>query len=403
MDAAGQGLGFASVKEAFAVKALVLSGGTAVRFRPISWSMPKQLVPIANKPILEHVLEGIVALGVTEIGIVVGDQADTVAEAIGDGSRFGARITYLSQARPLGLAHAVRIARPFLGDDDFVLYLGDNVLPDGITAIAEEFAARRPAAQIVVQKVADPSAYGVAEVAPDGTVRALVEKPSEPRSDLAVVGVYFFTAAIHRAVAAIRPSARGELEITDAIQWLIGQGAEVRARGYRGFWRDAGQVDDALECNRRLLDELRPAIAGAVDAASDLVGAVVVERSARVVRSRIEGPVIVGAGTLVEDSQIGPYTSIGMGCVVSDSRISDSIILDGASLSSVRSVRDSIIGRSATVGPLGEGDPPHRLVVGDLTRIELASRKYGSSPETRTPSSTTEQIGSWPVDRRAGR
>jgi glucose-1-phosphate thymidylyltransferase len=362
-----------SIKETFVVKALVLSGGSAVRFRPISWSMPKQLVPVANKPVLEHVLGNITEIGVTDIGIVVGDWAEEIAEVIGDGSRFGARITYLRQDRPRGLAHAVRLAHEFLGDDDFVLHLGDNVLQDGYADVAEEFRARRPASQIVVQKVTDPRAYGVAEVNPDGTVQRLVEKPRQPRSDLAVVGVYFFTAAIHEAVAAIEPSARGELEITDAIQWLLGKGADVRAREYEGFWKDAGQVDDALECNRRLLSELRPSVAGEVDDASDLRGRVVIEAGARIVRSRVVGPAIIGAGSLVEDSQIGPNVAVGPGCVVRTTRLADSIVLDGASISGASGLRESLIGRSATIGRSGDGEVHHRLVVGDHARVEIAA------------------------------
>ncbi len=354
------------------MKALVLSGGSAVRFRPISWSMPKQLIPIANKPVLEHVLNSITDLGVTEIGIIVGDWGERIAEAIGDGSRFGTRITYIHQEQPLGLAHAVKLGREFLGDDDFVLYLGDNILPDGMGDIAQEFRERRPATQLVVQKVADPRAYGVAEVDADGTVSRLVEKPQEPRSDLAIIGVYFFTAAIHEAVDAIQPSARGELEITDAIQWLLAGGADIRAREYAGYWKDAGQVGDALDCNRRLLSDLTPSVEGDVDDESELRGCVVVGAGARVVRSRIEGPVVIGAGTLVEDGLIGPNVSIGADCVVRGTRMSDSIVLDGASITAVLGLRDSVIGRSAEIGPGDGGDERHhRLVVGDNARIEI--------------------------------
>src|SRR6202020_633052 len=211
------------------MKALVLSGGSGTRLRPISYSMPKQLIPVANKPVLEHVLENICDLPVAEIGIIVGDWAPQIAAALGDGARSGKRLTYTPQDQPLGLAHCVKLARPFLGDDDFVMYLGDNMLLSGITKVAAEFRSRRPAAQIVVDNVAHPSAFGIAEVDENGTVRKLVEKPRHPRSDLALIGVYFFTAAIHQAVSGIRPSVRGELEITDAIQWLLASGAEVRA------------------------------------------------------------------------------------------------------------------------------------------------------------------------------
>lgn len=355
------------------MKALVLSGGSGVRFRPFTYSMPKQLIPIANKPVLEYVIADIRRLGVTEICLVVGEWQDAIFAAIGDGARFGANITYIRQDQPLGLAHAVRIARPFLRGDDFVMYLGDNILTEGVAQIAAEFRRRRPAAELVLHKVADPSAYGVAEVDAGGSVRRLTEKPARPRSDLAVVGVYFFTAAIHEAVGAIAPSARGELEITDAIEWLITQGADVVAREFAGFWRDVGQADHALECNRRLLGDLRPAIAGLVDTASEVRGPVVIAPGARVVRSRIDGPVIVGTGTLVEDSWIGPGTAVGSDCVLRATDLSDSIVLDGAHIRTARGLHGSLIGRCATVGPGEPAESGHRLVVGDHARIEIAA------------------------------
>ncbi|MFQ6194416.1 glucose-1-phosphate thymidylyltransferase [Streptomyces sp. NPDC000405] len=355
------------------MKALVLSGGTGTRLRPFSYSMPKQLIPVANKPVLEHVLENIAELGVTEIGVIVGDWLTEIDRVVGDGSRFGVRITYIRQDAPRGLAHCVALARPFLGDDDFVMYLGDNMLPEGIGAVAEEFRATRPAAQVVVHKVPDPRAFGVAETAADGTVLRLVEKPAHPRSDLALIGVYFFTPAVHEAVAAIEPSARGELEITDAIQWLVEQGARVRASEYAGYWKDTGRTEDVLECNRRLLDALEPRVAGEVDDASELIGRVVVEAGARVVRSRIEGPVVIGADTVVENSHIGPYVSLGRGCLLRATGMSDSIVMDGASISGIPGLRGSLIGRSAVVGPSEHVASHHRLVVGDHTRVEVAA------------------------------
>ncbi|MER6528537.1 glucose-1-phosphate thymidylyltransferase [Streptomyces sp. NPDC001508] len=355
------------------MKALVLSGGSGTRLRPFSYSMPKQLIPIANTPVLEYVLRNILDLGVTEIGVIVGDRGPEIRQALGDGSRFGARLTYIQQDAPLGLAHTVAIARDFLGDDDFVMYLGDNMLPEGIAGIAEEFAAHRPAAHVVVYKVPDPRAFGVAELGPGGEVLRLVEKPQQPRSDLALMGVYFFTAAIHEAVRAIEPSARGELEITDAVQWLVSAGADVRAGQYEGYWKDTGNVEDVLECNRHILERLRPHMAGAVDDASVLAGPVVVEEGARIVRSRVEGPVIIGAGTLVEDSHIGPHTSIGRGCTVSGSRLEYSIALDGASVTGVQGLRSSVIGRSARVGTSEQSTDGYRLVVGDHTRVEVAA------------------------------
>jgi glucose-1-phosphate thymidylyltransferase len=354
------------------MKALVLSGGSGTRLRPLSHSQPKQLLPVANRPILEYALDNLRALGVTEIGIVVGDGAAAIAETIGDGARWGARVSYLWQEQPLGLAHAVQVAEPFLGSDEFVLYLGDNVLPDGLGQLTAEFGRFRPAAQLAVRKVPDPANFGVAELDPDGRVRRLVEKPAAPVSDLALIGVYVFTPAIHAAVRSIVPSARGELEITDAVQWLLARGERVRAMEYRGFWRDAGQPEDLLECNRRLLSTVPPRVAGTVDAASRLDPQVVVEAGARVTRSRVEEATIIGAGTVVEDSHIGPYTSIGRDCLVRDTELADSIVLDRASIVGVSGLRRSLIGRQASIargaGPAGGS----RLLVGDHTGIELA-------------------------------
>ncbi|MEW2428679.1 glucose-1-phosphate thymidylyltransferase [Micromonospora sp. NPDC047644] len=353
------------------MKALVLSGGSGTRFRPLSHSMPKQLLPVANRPVLELVLETVSGLGVTEIGVVVGRWGPDIRAALGDGQRFGVPITYLHQDQPRGLADCVRLARSFLGDDDFVMYLGDNVLPDGVADIAADFRVHRPAAQIVVHKVSDPQEFGVAELDPHGTVLRVVEKPARPRSDLAMIGVYFFTAAVHEAVAAIDASTRGELEITDAVQWLLASGADVRASVYDGYWKDTGQVDDLLDCNRRMLADLTPGVAGDVDPASILTGQVVVEPGARVVRSRIDGPAVIGAGTLVEDSTVGPFTAVGPDCALRRCSVADSVVLAGATISAVPPLARSLIGRAATVSA-GDG-LAHRLVIGDDTRIELAA------------------------------
>jgi glucose-1-phosphate thymidylyltransferase len=323
--------------------------------------------------VIEYVIENIRDAGVTEIGVIVGERAAEIASVLGDGSGQGVTIVYIRQEQPLGLAHCVVLAREFLGDEDFVMYLGDNMLPEGIAALAGEFTAARPDAQVVVHKVSDPSLFGVAELGEDGAVLRLVEKPRGLRSDLALVGVYFFTKAIHHAVDAIRPSARGELEITDAIQWLLTHGGAVRASEYGGYWRDIGRVEDVLECNRRILEGLRRRVAGDIDCRSVVAGPVVVEPGVRVVRSRVEGPAIIGAGTVVEDSHIGPHTCIGLNCVFRRSQVEYSIVLEGATVSDVRGLHGSLIGRSATVGITGDGKPQHRLIAGDHTRIEFAT------------------------------
>ena len=269
------------------MKALVLSGGSGTRLRPITHTSAKQLVPVANKPVLFYGLEAIAAAGVTDVGIVVGDTAQAIEAAVGDGSEFGIKVTYIRQQAPLGLAHAVLVARDFLGDDDFVMYLGDNFIVGGITAIVEEFTASRPAARIMLAKVSDPRAFGVAELdAATGRVKNLEEKPKQPKSDLALVGVYLFTPAIHEAVASLKPSLRGELEITEAIQWLLDNGRTVNSTTITGYWKDTGNVTDMLEVNRLVLEGLEPRIDGTVDDACEIIGRVVV--GGRRDRDRVE-------------------------------------------------------------------------------------------------------------------
>ncbi|MGW4941993.1 glucose-1-phosphate thymidylyltransferase [Actinoplanes sp. NPDC004185] len=351
------------------MKALVLAGGSGTRLRPFSHSLPKQLIPVANRAVLSYVLGNVRAAGVTEVGIIVSNGAEAIRQAFGDGADHGMRLTYLTQSQPLGLAHAVRVARPFLGVDDFVVHLGDNMLADGIAETVARFRRDRPAAHLVVQKVADPRAFGVVELDARARVRRLVEKPSEPRSDLALVGVYVFTAAVHAAVDAITPSARGELELTDAVQWLVDRGADVRADEYAGFWKDVGTVADVLECNRYMLGGQWGRIDGRVDTHSTIGPGVVVEAGASVVRSRIQGPAIVGAGALVEDSLLGPHTAVGAGCRVRGSEVADSVLLEGASVTAVLRLVGSILGRGAVV--TGGGSAGHRLVLGDHGAVTL--------------------------------
>ncbi|MFF8293758.1 glucose-1-phosphate thymidylyltransferase [Streptomyces sp. NPDC016309] len=355
------------------MKALVLSGGSGTRLRPLTHTSAKQLVPVANKPILFYVLEGIAEAGVTDVGIIVGDTADEIRAAVGDGSRFGISVTYIPQHQPLGLAHAVRIARDWLADDDFVMYLGDNFLLGGIGRQLEDFRTRRPAAQIMLTRVPDPSAFGVVTLDEAGRVTGLEEKPKFPKSDLALVGVYFFTAAVHDAVAAIRPSARGELEITDALQWLLDQGLDIASSTVDGYWKDTGNATDMLEVNRSVLDGLTPYCAGSVDEESELVGRVVIEEGAVVVRSRIVGPAVIGRGTRVEGSYIGPFTSVADDCAVIDSEIEYSIILAGAAIDGVRRIEASMIGRQARVTPAPRTPQAHRLILGDHSKVQIRS------------------------------
>jgi len=356
------------------MKALVLSGGSGTRLRPITHTSAKQLVPVANKPVLFYGLEDIAAAGVTDVGIVVGDTAPAIEAAVGDGSRLGIKVTYIRQHAPLGLAHAVLIARDFLGDDDFVMYLGDNFIVGGIAALVEEFAATRPEAQIMLARVSDPRSFGVAELdAVTGQVKGLQEKPRAPKSDLALVGVYLFTPAIHEAVASLKPSWRGELEITEAIQWLLDNGRTVKSTTISGYWKDTGNVTDMLEVNRLVLESLEPRLDGAVSEDSEIIGRVVVEEGATVAGSRIVGPAIVGAGSTVTDSYIGPFTAIEDGCSIEDSEIEYSILLSRASIRGVRRIEASLIGHDTVVTPAPRVPRAHRLVLGDHSKVQISS------------------------------
>jgi glucose-1-phosphate thymidylyltransferase len=355
------------------MKALVLSGGSGTRLRPITHTSAKQLVPVANKPVLFYGLEAIAEAGVTDVGIIVGDTAPAIEAAVGDGSKFGLKVTYIRQLAPLGLAHAVLVARDFLGDDDFVMYLGDNFIVGGIAGLVEEFAKSRPEAQIMLTRVSNPKSFGVAELDEAGRVRNLEEKPKQPKSDLALVGVYLFTPAIHEAVADLKPSWRGELEITEAIQWLLDHDRTVNATTITGYWKDTGNVTDMLEVNRLVLEGLEPRLDGAVSDDCEIIGRVVVEDGATVSGSRIVGPVIIGAGSTVTGSYIGPFTAIEEDCSVEESEIEYSIVLSRTSIRGVRRIEASLIGHDAEVTPAPRVPRAHRLVLGDHSKVQISS------------------------------
>ena len=358
------------------MKALVLAGGAGTRLRPITHTSAKQLVPVANKPILFYGLEAIAAAGIREVGIIVGDTRDEVMAAVGDGSRFGLAVTYLPQDAPLGLAHCVLIAREFLGDDDFVMYLGDNLLEQDLDAFVRRFTAARhelapPSAQILLKQVPDPHRFGIAELDAAGDVVRLVEKPADPPSNLALVGVYLFDPTIHTAVASITPSPRGELEITDAIQWLIDNGHRVRAEQLEGWWIDTGKLTPLLEANRLLLEKIETRIDGSVDETSTLDGRVIVEAGAVLVGARVRGPVTIGARTRIEHSFVGPFTAIGAGCTVRNAEIEHSVIMDGSSIVDVPRLEDSLIGREAVVTRSQTRPRALRLMVGDHCQVDI--------------------------------
>ena len=355
------------------MKALVLAGGAGTRLRPLTYTSAKQLIPVANKPVLFYGLEAIRDAGITDVGLVVGDTASAIRAAVGDGSAFGIDATYIGQDAPLGLAHAVLVAREFLGDEDFVMYLGDNFIIGGISGLVDEFRAARPDAQIMLTRVPDPRQFGVAELDDAGHVVGLEEKPARPKSDLALVGVYMFTPAVHEAVRQLKPSWRNELEITEAIQWLIEKGRKVTSTLISGYWKDTGNVTDMLEVNRMVLESVEASQRGVVDEASELIGRVVIGKGARIAGSRIVGPVIVGAGTTITDSYIGPFTSVAEDCDIADSEIEYSIVLRGASIQGVRRIEASLIGHEVEVTPAPRVPRAHRLILGDHSKVQISS------------------------------
>ncbi len=298
------------------MRALILAGGKGTRLRPITFTRAKQLVPVANKPILFYAVEAIRDAGITEIGVIVGDTADEVRTALGDGSRWGVSFTYIPQEAPLGLAHAVKIAEEYMAGESFVMYLGDNLIKDGITRFVEEFDSNDADAQILLAHVPNASEFGVAELAEDGSILRLIEKPQDPPSDLALVGVYLFNHRVFEAVNAIEPSARGELEITDAIQWLVDNRCSVLPHIIGGWWKDTGKLEDMLEANRTVLDGIETDIAGETDATSEIHGRVRVGVGTRLQNSIVRGPAVIGESCEIVNAYIGPYTSLGDGCKV---------------------------------------------------------------------------------------
>jgi glucose-1-phosphate thymidylyltransferase len=352
------------------MRGLIAAGGHATRLRPLTYSLPKQLISVANKPIIFYVLEDLADAGITEVVIVVAPHsADAIRTTVGDGSRFGQKITYIVQAEARGLADVVLVAEDALGDEPFVMYLGDNVLEGGVRALVEEFERERPNASILLTKVEHPEALGVAVLDEDRVVR-LVEKPKEPISDLALIGVYLFDKNVWESAKSIEPSFRGELEITDTIQHMIDRGLAVRPHVHHGWWLDTGKKDDMLEANRTILETLERSVHGTVED-STIEGRVVVADGARVVRSQIRGPAIVGTGTEIVDSYIGPYSAIGDGCVVTDAEVEHSILLDGSQITGVRRVTDSIFGRDAKATRVEATPRAYRFMIGDDSSVDV--------------------------------
>jgi len=355
------------------MKGLILSGGKGTRLRPITYTSAKQLVPVANKPVLFRVIEAIKEAGITDIGIVVGETAPEIKAAVGDGSRWNVQITYIRQKEPLGLAHAVKISRDFLTNDRFVMFLGDNVIEGGISPLIRQFGESDWNSQIVLTRVPNPQQFGVAELN-EGRIVRLVEKPRNPPSNLALVGIYMFDQTIFKAVDSIAPSWRGELEITDAIQWLVEQNYTVYPYVHEGWWIDTGKMEDMLDANRLVLDELEPYEAGYVDRDSKLVGKVTLEQGAEIINSVIRGPAIIGQETRIINSYIGPFTSIHHHCVIRDSEVEHSIVMENSQILDIpQRIEDSLIGCNVEITRSPLKPRAHKLILGDNSRVGIIS------------------------------
>jgi glucose-1-phosphate thymidylyltransferase len=356
------------------MKGLILSGGKGTRLYPLTYTRAKQLIPVANEPVLFRVIRAIRDAGISEIGVVTGDTDAEIRAAVGDGSRWGVRVTFIPQESPAGLAHAVKISQDYLGEDRFVMFLGDNVIEGGISTLIEQFAHSEWNSQIVLTRVPDPQHFGVAELNEDGSIKQLIEKPSDPQSDLALVGIYMFDASVFDAVSGIEPSRRGELEITDAIQWLVTHGYGVHAYVHRGWWIDTGKPLDMLSANAHVLDEMNPGVDASAEVASDSeVGRrVTLQPGVQIRNSTVRGPSIIGKNTIIENAYVGPYTSIYHDCVLTNCEIEHSIVLEGSQISGVSTrIVDSMIGRNAEVGRTLRKPKAIKMNLGDYSNFWL--------------------------------
>jgi glucose-1-phosphate thymidylyltransferase len=354
------------------MKGLILSGGKGTRLYPLTYTSAKQLIPVANKPVLFRVIESIRDAGITDIGIVVGDTAEEIKTAVGRGGRWGVKIIYIHQEQPLGLAHAVKVSQDFLGEDRFVMFLGDNVIQGGISGLIKQFAESDWNSQIVLTRVSHPEQYGVAELNGEGRIVQLIEKPKQPPSDLALVGIYMFDHNIHEAVDNITPSWRGELEITDAIQWLVEHDYQVYPYVHRGWWIDTGRPGDILEANSLVLEELTPRIEGYVDRDSEVDSRVTIEKGAEIINSVIRGPTIIGEDTRIINSYIGPFTSIYHDVVIEDSEIERAIVLEHSLIRDIPArIQESLIGRHVSLIRSPIKPKAYKLTLGDHSQVGI--------------------------------
>jgi len=354
------------------MKALITAGGHGTRLRPITHTQNKHLIPIANKPILNYALEYVRDAGITEVGIITNQAGDEVREVYGDGSRLGLHLTYIPQESPAGLAHCIKIAAPFLGDEPFVFYLGDNIIVGGIQRFITAFQEQPTNCHLVLARVPDPERFGVPEIV-NGRIVRIVEKPQKPMSDFAVTGIYIYDPSIFEAVNNIRPSARGELEISDAHQYLLDKGKTVTFSEITGWWKDTGKPCDLLEANRLVLDNIETRIEGQVDAMSVISGRVVLENGAQVINSNVRGPAIIGQGTRIVNAYVGPYTAIANHCEISNAELEFSIISERCVIRNQKvRLEASLLGKDVQIVESGTKPLVNRLIVGDQSRIEIS-------------------------------
>lgn len=354
------------------MKALVLCGGKGTRLRPLTHTMAKQLVPIANRPIVHYVMDQIAEVGIEEVGVIIAPETGASIQAYLDQGLWPLRFTYIVQEQPLGLAHAVKVARGFLGKDTFLMYLGDNLIGQSIKSFVQEFQADECDASILLKEVKEPRMFGVAQIGADGSVKQLIEKPKEPPSNLALVGIYLFSPSIHLMIEHLAPSWRGELEITEAIQGLLDRGKRVRSSILQGWWLDTGKKDDLLEANRAVLDGwVQRDLRGQLDGASQISGRVSMAKGSQAERSTLRGPIVIAEDTLIKDSFIGPYTSIGRNCIIEDSSIEHSVVLDGVRLSHIERMEDSLVGKNAVISKDHGNRAALRLIVGDDSEVRV--------------------------------
>jgi len=355
------------------LKGLVLSGGRGTRLRPLTHTAAKQLVPVANRPILYYVLDNLSEAGIRDVGIIISPETGkAIQEAVRDGAAWGMNVEYIPQKEPLGLAHAVKVARAFLGANPFIMYLGDNLIGSGIRRFCENFETSTADASILLKEVSEASNFGIAEIDSAGKVVRLVEKPKEPRSNLALVGIYFFSSRIHEAIDQIAPSSRGELEITDAIQQLLHQGCTVLSHHLDGWWLDTGKKDDLLTANTVVLDEwVKRRLDGETDPQSQITGRVQLGSGSRVINSTVRGPAVIGENVIIENSFVGPFTSIGSGCRIISSVLEHCVLLENAKIDHVDRLEDSLIGKNSAVIKDRNARQAYRLMIGDDSEVVI--------------------------------